>query len=268
MFVRILSIFILTTVVVALKDEVQLQPDIVNGVDASIAEFPYLVSLQKQEYHQCAGSMLNEYWVLTAGHCLNNSLASEFTIEYATTVVSDGFNGTNIVEAERLIVHENYWRSNFENDIGLIKLKTPIRTGLFDSFVKLAPQGNYWRTGTPTTVVGWGRIGSGLPISETLQKVDLQIYTYADCSAAIGQNIYSTNICAGVPEMGKAECNGDSGGPLLVNGVQVGVVSWSIKPCAVAPYPGVYTDVSKYIDWIQEHSGIDFQLNMFLTRQH
>ena len=86
--------------------------------------------------------------------------------------------------------------------------------------------------------------------------------------------------------MGKAECNGDSGlylndfkylvywdyyltgGPLLVNGVQVGVVSWSIKPCAVAPYPGVYTDVSKYIDWIQKHTGIDFQLNMFLTRKH
>ena len=41
--------------------------------------------------------------------------------------------------------------------------------------------------------------------------MDLQIYTYADCLAAIGQNVYSTNICAGVPEMGKAECNGDSG---------------------------------------------------------
>lgn len=30
-----------------------------------------------------------------------------------------------------------------------------------------------------------------------------------------------------------------------MNGVQVGVVSWSVKPCAVAPYPGVYTDISK-----------------------
>ena len=41
--------------------------------------------------------------------------------------------------------------------------------------------------------------------------MDLQIYTYADCLASIGENVYSTNICAGVPEMGKAECNGDSG---------------------------------------------------------
>lgn len=160
MFARIISIFILTTVVVALNDdEVHIKPDIVNGVDASIAEFPFLVSLQIKEEHQCAGSLLNEYWVLTAGHCLSGSLASEFTIEYATTIISDGFNGTNIVEVEQLIIHEDYWRSIFENDIGLIKLKTPIRTGLFDTFVKLAPQGNYWKTGTPTTVVGWGVIG-------------------------------------------------------------------------------------------------------------
>lgn len=160
MFSRIISIFILITVVCALKnDEVSIQPHIVNGIDASIAEFPFLVSLQQKELHQCAGSLLNENWVLTAGHCLNGSLASEFTIEYATTIVSDGFNGTNIVEAEELFVHENYWRSNFENDIGLIKLKTPIITGLFDSFVKLAPPGNYWKTGTPTTVAGWGRVG-------------------------------------------------------------------------------------------------------------
>ena len=49
------------------------------------------------------------------------------------------------------------------------------------------------------------------PISEILQKVDMQIYSYADCYAAHDDWVYKTNICAGVPEMGKAECNGDSG---------------------------------------------------------
>lgn len=112
----------------------------------------------------------------------------------------------------------------------------------------------------------------------------MQIYSYADCYAAHDDWVYKTNICAGVPEMGKAECNGDSGlyfnnfnysvhwdyclqgGPLLVNGVQVGVVSWSIKPCAIAPFPGVYTDVTHFIDWIQTTTAIDFQMNMFLTK--
>lgn len=54
------------------------------------------------------------------------------------------------------------------------------------------------------------------------------------------------------------------GGPLLVDGIVVGIVSWSIKPCARPPFPGVFTAVSQYIDWIEENSGIDFKTNMFL----
>jgi trypsin len=50
----------------------------------------------------------------------------------------------------------------------------------------------------------------------------------------------------------------------MVNGVQVGIVSWSVKPCTVPPYPGVYNAVAHYIDWIQARTGIDFRLNMFV----
>jgi len=46
---------------------------------------------------------------------------------------------------------------------------------------------------------------------------------------------------------------GDSGGPLFVDGQQVGIVSWSYKPCTVAPYPGVYTEVAWYVDWINSY---------------
>lgn len=49
---------------------------------------------------------------------------------------------------------------------------------------------------------------------------------------------------------------GDSGGPLTVDEVQVGIVSWSVKPCAVARFPGVFTQVSFYRDWIKEHTGV------------
>lgn len=54
------------------------------------------------------------------------------------------------------------------------------------------------------------------------------------------------------------------GGPLLVNGVVIGIVSWSMKPCAVPPYPGVFTAVSAHIDWIQKTSGVELGLSMFL----
>jgi trypsin len=42
-----------------------------------------------------------------------------------------------------------------------------------------------------------------------------------------------------------------------VNGQQVGIVSWSLKPCAEGPYPGVSTRVSYFIDWIEEKTGLE-----------
>lgn len=51
----------------------------------------------------------------------------------------------------------------------------------------------------------------------------------------------------------KGQCSGDSGGPLFVDEIQVGIVSWSMKPCAIAPYPGVFTGVGFYVDWINEN---------------
>ena len=83
-----------------------------------------------------------------------------------------------------------------------------------------------------------------------LQKVQLQTFSNSECSSRHQSQIHKTTLCAGVPEGGKGQCSGDSGGPLLVNGEQVGIVSWSRKPCTVAPYPGVFTDVSAYVDWI------------------
>lgn len=132
------------------------------------------------------------------------------TVEYATTDVG----GSNVVPIETYIVHEKFDLGLIKNDIGLIKLKEPLKFDLHGSIAKLAMFENQYRTGTPTTVAGWGRIGTGLPLSTTLQKVDLQIYSFYDCKAAHKENselILITNICAGVPEMGKAECNGDSG---------------------------------------------------------
>jgi secreted trypsin-like serine protease len=67
-------------------------------------------------------------------------------------------------------------------------------------------------------------------------------------------DVLDAMLCASAP--GKDTCQGDSGGPLVVahgNGsfTQVGITSFG-NGCA-RDYPGVYTRVSAYGDWINEN---------------
>lgn len=62
-------------------------------------------------------------------------------------------------------------------------------------------------------------------------------------------------ICAGVPEGGKDACDGDGGGALVLKNDHVfwatGIVSWGYE-CGKPGRYGVYTQVSRYIDWINK----------------
>ena len=62
-------------------------------------------------------------------------------------------------------------------------------------------------------------------------------------------------ICAAVPGGGKDACQGDSGGPLVVNGVLVGIVSWGLS-CALADYPGVYSNVATLQSFVTKQTGV------------
>lgn len=73
-----------------------------------------------------------------------------------------------------------------------------------------------------------------------------------------GANIRDTQICAGGVQ-GRDSCTGDSGGPLMTvyndNSEQwyiEGIVSFGTT-CGTKGWPGVYTKVNAYLDWINEN---------------
>ncbi|KAK2501129.1 hypothetical protein MC885_019676 [Smutsia gigantea] len=95
-----------------------------------------------------------------------------------------------------------------------------------------------------------------------LEEAKQNIIRYEECNELLKKKLASNNdivrkwVVCGYSTQGKDSCQGDSGGPLVFNfnstWVQVGIVSWGIG-CGRRGYPGVYTEVSFYKDWLIDH---------------
>ncbi|KAM9305329.1 prostasin-like [Gastrophryne carolinensis] len=155
-------------------------------------------------------------------------------------------------------------------DIALVQLASPVTYTQYIMPVCLPSSSSVtFPCGMECWVTGWGATSEGgnPPADGTLQKVMTPLIDYKTCSVLYNSKsssyvaIQSEKICSGYSDGGKDSCQGDSGGPLVckVQGVwyQVGIVSWGTG-CAEPNYPGVYTLVSAYQDWIGSYTQVAF----------
>ncbi|XP_048794903.1 trypsin II-P29 [Lagopus muta] len=218
---------------------------IVGGYTCPEHSVPYQVSLNSG-YHFCGGSLINSQWVLSAAHCYKSRIQVRLG-EYNIDVQED----SEVVRSSSVIVrHPKYNSRTIDNDIMLIKLESAVE---YTTDVQpIALPSACASAGTECLISGWGNtLSNGYYYPELLQCLNAPILSDQECQEAYPGEITSNMICVGFLEGGKDSCQGDSGGPVVCNGEVQGIVSWGYG-CALKGYPGVYTKVCNYLDWIQE----------------
>ncbi|EDV42854.1 uncharacterized protein Dana_GF18202 [Drosophila ananassae] len=260
---------------------------VVGGVETGKREFPWMALIEYTKPgnikgHHCGGSLINNRYVLTAAHCVA-AIPSDWQLtgvrlgDWDTRTNPDcttEFNGredcndpyVDIAVSER-IPHPQYPGNARDqlHDIALLRLRDEVKYSDFISPVclpSLPSQRDQMFLGRKAVVAGWGRTETNATSSVKL-KAELDPVSTRSCNeryASQRRTVTTNQLCAGGVE-GVDSCRGDSGGPLLLedyyegnsNYYIAGVVSYGPTPCGLKGWPGVYTRVAAYIDFIENN---------------
>jgi len=230
---------------------------IVGGTEASPGEFPHQIALLRGGVGgslMCGGSLVAPDEVITAGHCCDGQSASRLGVRVGNHHLYEDDPDQMDIAVSKVMLHEDYDSWTITNDICLLKLSESADFGSsVIGSISLPYSGEEYDAGTSCTVSGWGTTTEGGSLGKVLMKVTVPVVSDDDCRDAYGQSeVADSMICAGLDQGGKDSCQGDSGGPFMCGSELSGIVSWGYG-CAEPGYPGVYTQTSYFIDWLNSH---------------
>ncbi|XP_061563618.1 hyaluronan-binding protein 2 [Cololabis saira] len=208
--------------------------------------------------HICGGILLQSCWVLTAAHCISDTV--EFQVVLGGVNIDKQEQTDQTIPVVQAIVHETYRETHnaLYNDIALLKLgvtNSPYcaKESRFVRTVCLPDQ--VFPPGKECVISGWGATETERYSSQLLNARVLMI-SQTRCKAPhiYGDLLDESMLCAGVLQGGVDSCQGDSGGPLVCeqdgSHYITGVVSWG-SGCGQRNKPGVYANVYTFLDWIK-----------------
>lgn len=244
---------------------------IFDGIEAALNEFPHMAALGypakgEETPFRCGASLISNRFLLTAAHCLSPQKPVYARLGVVKLFDYDQVDPPVDVGIQQTFVHPNYTGRPLKNDIALLLLNRTITEDflqpacLFTNYTDPDPE-------TLLTIAGWGSTDpNDISTSPVLLKANVTTLLRDTCNSTLAQNkssrrspneLQESQLCAlgrnSQNETTGDTCVGDSGGPLeLINGRRryiVGVTS-SGKLCG-SRWPGIYTRVSRYLDWIE-----------------
>ncbi|XP_017083960.2 spaetzle-processing enzyme [Drosophila eugracilis] len=242
---------------------------IVGGTEAPLNAYPWMALLLYNDegtqntklIPKCAGSLITNRFVLTAGHCLNLigfNLISVRLGEHNIDTQPDCIklmHGDIKCAAMHLEINI-VGKARHVHDIALLKLEFPVRyTDEIRPICVLSsyPSSNPSFENQNFEIAGWGWTEKH-EMSDVLLKANIVGRHPNDCSVLRLNN--ETEICAG-GQKGRDTCSKDSGSPLMATmgrGADefvylAGITSYGFNACGSGP--AVYLKTYKFYEWIR-----------------
>ncbi|XP_024874389.1 serine proteinase stubble [Temnothorax curvispinosus] len=244
------------------------EPKIVGGDRSSFGKWPWQISLRQwrsQTYlHKCGAALLNENWAITAAHCVESVPPSDLLLRIGEHDLSNEDEPYGYQERRVQIVasHPQFDARTFEYDLALLRFYEPLLPFQPNVLPICLPDDDETYVGRTAYVTGWGRLYDEGPLPSVLQEVAVPVINNSVCEAMYRNAGYIEHIphifiCAGWRNGGFDSCEGDSGGPMVIQRardkrwVLAGIISWGIG-CAAPNQPGVYTRISEFREWINQ----------------
>ncbi|VEN51795.1 unnamed protein product [Callosobruchus maculatus] len=230
-----------------------------------LGEFPWIVRLgrrpfkfKKTIFFDCAGTLVNRYYVVTAGHCEEGNKIARIGENYDNVPV-DCYESECAPEIQDIPVERyiefGFNREAHRRDLRLALLEEPAT--LNEYVVPACLPGPRLiganLLGQMVRIAGWGYADFRTKyLPDKLQYIKAPVLDPEICGDLYVNKLDESQLCVGY-ESGKDSCAGDSGGPLTkslkINGKRqhylLGVVSFGMTYCGDGP--AVYTNVSYFM---------------------